>query len=161
MARINFSQVEERLVAGIRKMFIHRLLEMADSASRAGVTASNLAQITKEESDVTITSKEASRRSVLAAVQTNLKRLIKTDRNIHEKLGISHQEFNEIIDNPGSITPEEWEQIKNLKEEIEAHSTELSEAIVTESMDEKTVEAERLKHIYKRFNVREGWLPLH
>ena len=53
-----------------------------------------------------------------------------------------------------------WKKIKRLKEQMDKHRAELAEPM-EEGIDEKIVEAERLKHINKRFNVREGWMPLH
>ena len=50
--------------------------------------------------------------------------------------------------------------VSGVLEEMETHKEELGLPL-EKGIDEKLVEAERLKHINKRFNVREGWLPLH
>jgi len=159
MSKTNFTEVEKRLIEGLRKMFIQRLLEMADAATRGG-KPSEPVEVKPSGEKVIATSREESRKNILRALRRNLDRLMGKEEEWQEKIGISKQEAKRLVEEPEKLTPEDWEKVKSLKEQMESHEKELRQPIEKDA-NEKIVEAERIKHINKRFNVREGWLPLH
>ena len=59
------------------------------------------------------------------------------------------------------VSVKDWERMKTFKEQIEALRGEyFGNETSTNVEDEAQIEKERRKHINKRFNIREGWLPL-
>jgi len=159
MAKTDYEQVEARLIEGLKKMFVQRILEMADSAITTGETRKPV-QRGPDGEEIRATSLEESHKNILQALRRDLKKLHDKETRFEEKLGISHQEVARLVDNPADLTPDDWAKLKALKDSLESHRQDLAEPI-EEGANEKLIEDERLKHINKRFNVREGWLPLH
>ncbi len=146
MAKTNFTKVEEALDVGLRKIGITKLLQLADVAAGTG---KNLLE--KESSPP---SKEAHIHQ-LNFLRKDLRQLHKNDPEIYSKLGFKKNDLKELIDKEGSLTPKNWEFIQQIKEKVEAYKKTLPE-----NSNEQLVEKERVKHINKRFNINEKWLPL-
>lgn len=143
MAKTNFTKVEEALVTGLRQMSVSQLIEMADTVSQQ-----------EKETDkgpklVTI------QKTLLTLIHYNMQRLHKQDAAVYHKIGISSKQLKKFIEDSTTLSSEEWESIKQTKEKIDSYLKTLPE-----TTDEQIVEQERIKHINKRFNVNEKWLPL-
>ena len=142
MAKANFTKVEEALAEGLRKMTIENLGEMADKAK---------ADRTGKPSDDKLTEKKQA--LILASLKQDLKWLYKKDRTFYKKLEMTKKSVNELIDNPM-----DWDKIKELKIKVEKCKQEM--LVEGKESNEQLVEQERSKHINKRFNINDKWLPL-
>ncbi len=145
MAKTNYTKVEEALDEGLRKMTVNRLLESTESAK-------------DQVADKASTKPSGAQGQQIAAIQTELKHLQKQGQKPYEKLGINKKDIKRYIEHPEALTLEDWNNIKKLKEKIDAFKKELEK--IPHSSDEELIEQERHKHINKRFNVNEKWLPL-
>lgn len=142
MAKANYTKVEGALNEGLLKIGVSRLLDITEAAILGYADQGRpLGQL-------------------LAALHYELKALKHQGIDPYEKLGIDKKDLKRFSDNPDSLTPEDLQKIKQLKEKIEAFKKEL-EAKSPPASDEDVVNTERRKHINKRFNVNEKWLPLH
>jgi len=151
MAKTNYTKVEEALIAGLTKMSMRHLLELADRA-QAGEAA------TPSETDAIIIPE--ARRMVIAVLRQDLKNLKRKDTKVFSKLGIPKEGIQKILDNPTALTPEEWQKVKEIHQKVIEYKKELLKKL-PEVTDDQLVEAERKKHINKRYNINEKWLPLH
>jgi carbamoylphosphate synthase small subunit len=141
MPKTNFTKVEEVLEQGLRKMSIDQLFE--DSAKQKGTQA------------------DKNQKKLIEAVQRDVKFLdAKKHKVLYDGLGMKRQEIRTLLDNGARLTPAEWEKVKQIKEHIDKYRREVL-AQLPVSTDDRLVEQERVKHIHKRFNVNDGWLPLH
>lgn len=77
---------------------------------------------------------------------------------IYESIGITEEEFKELRQKE-IFTPQEERRIVELLEKAKAFKQQVIEKLGLQD-DEKVIEAQRKKHINKRFNVKESWLPL-
>lgn len=138
MGKTNFSKVEDFLDQGLHKITVKKLLKLADVAAGTG-------QQTPE--------KEKERRALISAIKRELKWFRKQKKNIYKRLKVSKKE----LEAPEKLSDEELKEIlSKIEKEKEVHYKKHPK-----STDEDLVEAERLKHINKRFNVSDKWLPLH
>ncbi len=150
MAKTNFTKVEEALIAGLTKMKMRQLLELADKAQESsGVQAETDAILIPE-----------ARRMVIAALRLDLKALKRKDTKIYSKLGLRKEGLQKLLDTSASLTPEEWQNVKEIHQKVGEYKKELLRQL-PEVTDDQLVDAERKKHINKRYNINEKWLPLH
>lgn len=138
MSKTNFSRAEESLAAILEKMKVEELLSRADKA--AG----------KEKLPV---SKE--KIQIVHTLQRQLKYLHRNDPEIYKKLKVKRKDLERVLEHIDNLTDAEWSQLITFKEKINAYMKSLAS-----ETDEKIVESERHKHINKRFNVSDKWLPL-
>jgi hypothetical protein len=148
MAKTNFTKVEEALDEGLRKITINRLLQLADVAAGIGQTKPQ----TKERDEET-------HAHIIASIQRDLKFIVKKDPSVFSKIGFKKKDVKDFIDRAHALTPEEWEALKKIQEKVESYKKELVKSLPKTS-NEDLIEGERVKHINKRFNVNEKWLPL-
>jgi hypothetical protein len=158
MGKTNFTKVEEVLAQGLRKYSVDHLLEMADEA---GETRPRNPTITYSgESEKPQTPKLTKEQSLLiGSLQRDAKRYQKKDPEFYTKLGIAKKELKKWIENPGSLTPAEWETIKQIRGKIDEYKLDLSLRPLQQT-DESIVESERREHVNRRYNVNKKWLPL-
>lgn len=150
MAKTNFTKVEEALAEGLRKITVTKLLEEADEAS-AGKEDS--AVHAKEHQD-----REAAHALILT-LQFDLKELSKKAKDVYTKLGIKKKELKKMIDDSESLTPQDWEKLKKLRSQIDDFKKDMTKNH-PQSTDDTLIEQERYKHLNKRFNVKDKWIPL-
>jgi hypothetical protein len=146
MAKMNFTKAEKAFDNAIQKLAIDNLSDLASIASAI--------------QDPTLTVKSPKIKEVIERFHKELKKLKKSDPKIYEKLHLSPEDEIRF-----SISPEEFEQIdwlrlKSLKEKIDLLKKELYGDEVLDNENEKQVLKERKRHINKRHNIREGWVPL-
>ena len=65
------------------------------------------------------------------------------------------------LSTPAEFTAEEWLFLRALKLRIDELKKELYGEEIIKAEDEERVTKERKRHINKRFNIRDDWLPLH
>lgn len=142
MAKANFSKVEKALEEGMLKMTSEKLWEEAGKAS---------ASVKVPEKDAILL--------VLNRVINELSSLSKQDPSIYDKLSIQKGALKALLEKASVLTPQDWKEVKTIREKVEQHKKELSEKLPHPS-DEEIIQKERKKHVNKRLNVREKWLPL-
>lgn len=141
MAKTNFTKVEGALEEGMRQMIVQHLHTLADSISN-----------TKPKD-------ETSQKKLMAALKFGLNRMEKQDAELYKKLGISKVELKKLIEKKEILSDEDFEKIKSIKAKVEALKKELEEK--SPESNDQLIEKERVKHINKRFNTNDKWLPLH
>ena len=148
MGKTNFTKVEEALVAGLQQMTVAQLIEMADTANIK--TPPTSAETTKL---LTI------QKTLLLALQLNINRLGKKDPDVYQKIGITKKKFKKFVQFPSELSSEDWKLIKETQDKLDLYMEEFikNSPLCT---NEQIIEQERVKHINKRFNVNEKWLPL-
>ncbi|HRD55328.1 MAG TPA: hypothetical protein PLC42_02920 [Parachlamydiaceae bacterium] len=146
MAKTNFTKVEEALAEGMRKMTMEHVHALADSISEI-----NAKGFEKTEAET--------KNKLIAILKFELNWLGKQDPELHKKLGIKRSEIKKLIDKKEKLTAENFEKIKSIKEKLEQLKKELNEK--SPQTNEELIEKERTKHINKRFNKNDNWLPLH
>lgn len=144
MAKTNFSKVELALEEGLRKMTVSRLCELADIAAGIGQS---------EEQEDTLTKAQ---RLLIRRIQLDLMRLRKKDSKIYAKLKIKKSELTKKLDNPEGLSKDDWKMLRGLRKKTK----EMIQTLYPKSTDEELIEQQQEKHITKRFNVNEKWLPL-
>ena len=145
MTKTNFTKVEEALNEGLLRMNISGLLDMASTASKMGSPS------TAKKSN------SFARRELLAALQFEIKHCKNED--LFTEGGISRRELKELLKQPSELKPEEWDKLRLFRQKAYAYKKKIIETQPDEN--DKLVEAQRKRHINKRYNTKEEWLPLH
>ncbi|MGA8164634.1 MAG: hypothetical protein WB791_06370 [Waddliaceae bacterium] len=148
MAKQNYSKTEKAVGESLQGIKVEHLLELADLASGKKADPSG-----KEQSTLTPG-------QMIKIVGQNLKWLHKFDPDIYKRLKIKKstiKKFEEKIhDAKDQLEEKELELLKVLMKKIAEYKEKNLSAIT----DEKIIEGEAKKHINKRHNVNEKWLPL-
>jgi len=155
MAKTNFSKVEDSLKAGLEKMQRESLGKLADIAQKA--TKPELKAIL--EKSVKAASKAIlEKKGTLHIIKQSLRNLsLKTE--FYEFIGIAKSDLATLLNRSTELTTEEWKTLNDVKKKIKSYKEELKKKH-PELNDEELITKERKKHINKRFNVREKWLPI-
>lgn len=142
MAKTNFTKAEEALAESLQKIAKDQLLEQA-TAAKGGSS---------------ITSAEATERIHISnALKRTLKRLYRTDKEVYKKLGLKKKGLDKLMDAAIPISSDELSKLHGIKSKVDEY---LKTLPATSTPDDKLIESERHKHINKRFNVSDKWLPL-
>ncbi|MBA2369577.1 MAG: hypothetical protein H0V82_11220 [Candidatus Protochlamydia sp.] len=145
--KVDFSKVENILSDTLRKIFIDRLSELAIIA--------NLIQTSSQSYDPKLMDE------VAASFQKELSKLKRKDKKIYDKLGLSDADEERFKLSPSQFSQEDWILLKELKMRIDDLKRQLQGDDLPNLEHEQQVEHERKRHVYKRFNIRDGWIPLH
>ena len=144
MTKPNYTKALDAFDERLYRMKKNELLRLADLASENKL---------EEEQAAT------SFGQMLILITYDLKWMQKKDPEIYKRLGISKKELRDIetkIHGNIKLTKAETELLtKTLKSVVEYRSKNFPS-----EPEEKQIESERKKHINKRFNVNEKWLPL-
>lgn len=146
MAKTNFSKVEDALNEGIRKMEMDHYIELAAMADRVGRSSSKIMNDLQ------------TRRYLYALLKKEIQRC--KDSSLFEAGGISREDLKTLLESFDKITEEEWMRLTAFKEKIVLYKNEQAAKLPVDK-NEQLVEKERRKHINKRYNTKESWLPLH
>lgn len=139
MPKTNYTKVEEVLEQGLRKMNIDQLFDETGKTGPKELKA---------------------QKKLLETVQREIKFFdSKKHKTLYEGLGLKKQDIKALLSN-AQLTPTEWEKIKEIKAKIDKYRRELAAQLPSET-NENLIEQERVKHINKRYNVNDKWLPLH
>lgn len=147
MAKVNYSKVEKSFDQALQRLVIDQLSDLAAIA--------DVIQDPKESL------KDSALLKLLERFQKECKKLKKQDAKLYKRLNLSPEEEKRIHLPSGAFTHEDWLFLRTIKTRIDDLKKDLygDEQITTEN--EERVTKERKRHINKRFNIREGWLPLH
>lgn len=138
--KTNFTKAEESLAKAIENMQVQDLLERADKAS-----GKKSASVVKE------------RTQLANALKRDLKRLQTHDPAIFKKLNVKKKDLNQLVENIVQITDEDWQKLITFKKAVDKLIKEMPKS---EESNEQLIEKQRQRHVTKRFNVSEKWLPL-
>lgn len=140
MSKTNFTKVEEALIKGMDQQAVQSLLE-ATGKTAAGTLSKQT-------------------RLALRHLQHDLRWLLKLNKEIAPTLHLSQAELLRLIQaKPQELTPEDWQRIQELQCLCTEQKQEVEKKLAMPS-NEAIVRKERRKHINKRFNVSDKWLPL-
>lgn len=146
--KVDFVKVETILSETLRKIFIERLSELAA-----------IANVIQDPHTATLTPKLIE--EIVSSFQRELNKLKKKDKKLYQKLDLSAEDEERFNIPIGQYTQSDWLRLRHLKEKIEELKRELQGQELPNLEYEQQVAHERKRHVYKRFNIREGWLPLH
>lgn len=155
MAKPNFSKVEGLLTKRLEEMAIEKLRNLADKATAMGDSG----QAKGAQERIASTEQEKDRKNWITSIKRDMEILHSKDKGILKSLGVNRKELLGFLDKPDEIDEKGWEFIHSLFEKLGQFKVEYLKEIG--DTDESLVEAERVKHINKRFNVNDKWLPLH
>lgn len=145
--RIDFKKVEVILEEGLRLISISRLLNLADIA--AGIGQSKISLRTKSSLD-------EDQKSILRGLELNLMRLRNEDSKIYAKLKIKKSSLDLVISHANELDESDWKKLAALYRK----TNELILEYFPSQTDDDLIKKELERHINKRFNVSEKWLPL-
>ncbi len=151
MAKVNFSKVEDAFDKGVQKLFIDNLAELAAIANLTQDPKSSLSSEEIEE--------------IIVRFRKELEKLKKQNVQLYELLNLTKAEEERFSLASNEFMQQDWLRLKDLKLRIDELKRELhgKESMTPENVEanESIVTKERQRHINKRFNVRDDWLPLH
>src|SRR5262249_28279924 len=96
---------------------------------------------------------------LITSLQRDLKRFQKKDAEIYTKLVVPKRKLKKMFETLASLTPEDWETIKQIRKKIDLYKAEVTKQLPQQS-DDELVKSERQEHITRRYNVNKKWLPL-
>lgn len=146
MAKVNYSKVEKSFDRALQQLFIDNLSELAAIA--------NVMQNPQNEMSKTI-------EEVIERFQKEMKKIKKQDPVLFGKLNLSPEEEQRFEQTAKEYTQDDWLRLKALKLRIDEIKHELYGQESIDAENDVRIKRERRRHINKRFNIREGWLPLH
>lgn len=144
MAKTNFTKVEDALNEGLLKMNIAGLHEAATTASQKEPTGSG--------------DPAAQKRLLVAAIQFELKHC--KDDQLFAAGGFSRGELKKALQRVEDITPEKWKQLEDFRQKASDYKKSKAEK-QPEDANEKLIDQQKKKHVNKRYNTKDQWLPLH
>jgi 16S rRNA C967 or C1407 C5-methylase (RsmB/RsmF family) len=147
MPKVNFSKVEKSFDRALQKLFIDNLSELAAIANVIQDPERHLSNQLIEQ--------------IIGRFQRELKRLKKKDAILFSRLQLSSTEEECFARPAREYTQEDWLRLKTLKLRIDELKRELYGQEVFDTENDYQIMKERRRHINKRFNIRDGWLPLH
>jgi hypothetical protein len=151
----NFGKAEEALERQLKKMEIDALHRLADASQQVGQP--ELRNII-EKSVLAASKIAAKRKALLHFVKTNSDRY--GSKELYERAELPEQELKAfLLKSFQEILPEQWRQLERVKEEL-LQAKAAYEQLHPEKSDASIVDKERQKHINKRYNVNDKWLPL-
>lgn len=149
MAKTNYNKVEDAFDKGVFHLKVDNLLRLADEAQ--GV-------VKKEENEGQVHTPK----QMMMLIELDLKRMFKEEPNVYKLLNIKRKRVEELIklvNTPGvktKLKKEELDEISQIRERIDI----LKKTRYTPTNNEAQIEEEMGRHVYKRHNLREKWLPL-
>lgn len=155
MAKTNFTKVEELLEDAIIKKKVEKWGKMADIAQK--VERPEMRKIVEKAGEA-VEKAEIDKKALIHAL-VHAKKIYK-DPKFYEALGITAEELDALLKNPKELKQEDWVRLQDIRVKLAAYKKKDVEQHANESGDDAIVTEERRKHINKRFNVRDKWLPL-
>lgn len=144
MAKTNFSKVESALDEGLRRMTVDKLCQLADIAAGIGQPSGGGVKLTQAH------------RQLMRQLKIDLARLRKKDSKIYAKLKIKKTDLDQMFEEPEKIQESDWHML----EELRSKTKTLVQEYYPKTSDTELIEEEQEKHMNKRFNVSDKWLPM-
>ncbi len=155
MAKTNFTKVEDLLEAQLAKMEAKELGKLADIAQK--VERPEMRKLV-EKASIAAAKNEIDRTSLIHAIHQAAKKF--KEPSFYTALGMTSEELQTLLDTPReNLTNLQWAKLQDLRPKIIEFKKNFSK-LHPEAADETLVNKERTKHLNKRFNVKDKWLPL-
>jgi len=147
MPKVNFTKVEKSLSDALNKLHIENLSEVATIANA-------IHDLKTEQSEKDLD-------KIIQKFQKELKLIKKESLAVYKQLNLTDEEEKRLLElSYKEYASNDWKLVKQLKEHLDELKKELLGQKEVSKKDEEQIEKERVRHINKRFNTREGWLPL-
>lgn len=147
MAKTNYNRIEDAIDKGLQGLKVAALLKQADAVQA------------KTNSDEQQPHKYTPKQ-LMTLIDQDLKRMYKEDHSIYKTLKLKRKKVDALIALVNQTTKlpteEEIQEITQLRKKIE----EFKKNKFTEKSNEEVLAAEISRHIYKRHNVQEEWIPM-
>lgn len=158
MPKTNYQKVENAFDEGLRKLLIDQLLESTEKKPKLYETEKTSGLDSETESSEAQRIKEV-RIQTLLTILRDLKHVHKLDPQVYKTMKLSPKKMKHYVENPGALTPQEWEEIKKIKRDVETYYRDLLASLPQKS-NEELIEEQRDLHKNKRHKVNNKWLPL-
>lgn len=145
MSKVNFTKVEEALDEASHQLFIDSLGELSTIAN---MLQNPEKKIGKDEEEI------------ITRFQKELKRIKTEDSPLFEKLGLTEEEEEQMLRSFSDYRREDWVRLKCARERIDELRRDVKKKFEPSAVNDEIIEKEKKRHVNKRHNVREGWLPL-
>lgn len=148
MSKLDYNKAEKAFEKALNEIQIEQLSEVLSIAHLAHEPGAQLSDKAIDE--------------IINRFRKQLKKLKKEDVKLYAKLELSPEEEERFSStNPvESYSHDDWLILKKLRDRIAELKRELYGEEVINVENDQIITKERRKHINKRFNIREGWLPL-
>ncbi len=152
MAKIDFHKVERLFDSGMSEMEIEHLLYLAELSNSFGSGKTIEIDKTKEQ---------IKNERVLLVVNTKreIKFLAAVRRDLIDKLGIDRSTARRLFEDPSQVSDEEAEQLEAIRDKVKGFRDEIRKSLMSADT-EKEIDQKVKSSKYKRFNIRDEWLPL-
>lgn len=156
MPKNNYEKVDAAMDSGLLEIKAKQWLKESELKSKLKEAPENLRSARERLAEVA-EERRKERRLTIAATQFEVDRLFIKNRHLYTTLGTYHDEFTDLLAH-AELDDDKWKRLLEIRDKLMAYKKELDKKLVS---DDKIVESERKKHINKRHNVKDGWLPLH
>jgi hypothetical protein len=160
MRKVDFEKIEKDISDILRNMSVNDWLELAAISNLVGGISF---QPTEDQTIDNQQPKEPKKDSVvekiLSSINQQLEEISQSDPTFYESLNITANDRVRLR-NPTDMSSDDWQKLKEVREKMDLYHPSKKEEDPDAKENEKQIEKERKKHITKRFNVREAWLPL-
>ncbi|MBT3393534.1 MAG: hypothetical protein HN411_00275 [Waddliaceae bacterium] len=162
MAKTNYGEMEKSISRTLKKYKRDELLVQADEAQKElkskkkNETRRKEATTKKERVQAT---KEEVKEKAFDAIKKKLSMLNnRSKRVLFEKLNLNKEELKKYISDHNKLSREDWKMIKQIQKQISTYSENIEN--FEQEFNDKIINSEKNKHVNKRLNVRDNWLPL-
>lgn len=150
----NFSKAEEALANRLKQMEVDHLNKLAEIAQRVGKP--ELRNMI-EKAALAANKTALERKAVFHFVKEGLKKY--KEPVVFTAVGTTLDEVQKVVQQTEPLSNEQWQLLTKVKESMQSAKQRYLQGHPGIN-DNQIVEKERKKHINKRFNVNEKWLPL-
>lgn len=140
MSKTNFTKVEGSLDKGLEKLKIEKIV--SETRTQEGEKSSN------------------PKLYLIQSIKYDIETLLPIEPKLFEKIGIKKKELKAFLKQPEKLTDKDWKILQEIRLKFDEIKKELQKKIKAPT-NEELIEAQREKHINKRFNTNDKWLPLH
>lgn len=160
MPKTNYQKVEGAFDEGLRKLLIDKLLESTEKKPKQHEAEEETPGITFEVESSEAQRQKEVRIQTLLTILRDLKFVYKLDSQVYKNMKISPKKMRRYVENPAALSPQEWEEIKKIKHDVEVYHRDLLDKLPLKS-NEEIIDEQRKAHTTKRHKVNPNWLPLH
>ena len=146
MAKVNFTKVEKSFEHALQRLLIENLSELATIVDATESGDQKIANKAIEE--------------IIERFQKQLQKIKKQEPSLFQKLNLTPEDEVRLELPPADYEQRDWLRLKELKTRIDELKHELYGKESINATHDAHIEKERRRHINKRFNIRDGWLPL-
>jgi len=152
MAKIDFHKVERMFDSGMSEMEIEQLLYLAELAHSFG--SSEVIKTSKTPDQI-----KHERAMLVVNTKREIKFMASVRRDLIDKLGIDRATARKLFEDPKNVGDEEAKKIEEIRDKVRSFREEIRNSLMSVDVD-KEIDQNIKSAKYKRFNIRDEWLPL-